>query len=67
MTIKDLANNSKDAVEGEIRYRVSQAKDAYDELESISAKVKMWVKLNKTRILVDAGIALVAFLVGVGL
>jgi hypothetical protein len=60
-------DKTKDAVEGEIRYRVSQVKDAYDELESISAKVKMWIKLNKVRLMIDAGCVLVFFLVGLAI
>jgi len=59
-----MLDETKEAVEGEIRYRVSQAKDAYDELEGISAKVKMWIKMNRVRLSIDAGIAVVAFIVG---
>lgn len=64
MSIKDIYAKTEDAVEGEYLLRMQQAKDAYDELESISAKVKMWIRLNKVRLAIDAGCFVVGIIVG---
>ena len=67
MSIKDIYTDTAEVVEGEIKLREAQVKAAYDELESLSAKVKLWIKVNRVRLFIDAGVALVAFLIGVAL
>lgn len=64
MGIKDIYTDTKTVVEAEIKLREAQAKAAYNELESISAKVKVWIKLNKVRLIIDAGILLAGIIVG---
>jgi hypothetical protein len=64
MSIKDIYVDTKDVVESEIKLREAQVKSAYDELESISAKVKVWIKLNKVRLAIDAGIFLAGIIIG---
>lgn len=67
MALKDIYQKTEDVVEGEYRLRMAQAKAAYDELESISAKVKMWIRLNKVRLMIDAGLLVLGVIIGVAL
>ncbi len=64
MGIKDIYVETKDVVESEIKLREAQVKSAYDELEGISAKVKVWIKVNKVRLFIDAGILLAGIIIG---
>ena len=64
MGIKDIYADTKDVVEFEIKLREAQVKSAYDELEGISAKVKVWIKVNKVRLFIDAGILLAGIIIG---
>lgn len=59
-----IVKDTREVVEGELKLREAQVKAAYDELESISAKVKVWVKLNKTRLMIDAGVLVVGIILG---
>lgn len=41
--------------------------DLYDKAEGISAKIKIWVRLNKVRMAIDAGCFLLGLLIGFAL
>lgn len=64
MGIKDIYQDTQDVVMHEVLLKRQEVKDAYDELESISAKVKMWIKINKVHLIVDAGILLAGIILG---
>lgn len=57
-------DKTKQIVEGEIRLLNEKVKDAYDDLESLSAKVKLWVSLNRVKVAVLAGSHVAAFIIG---
>lgn len=61
---KDIYQDTQDVVMHEVLLKRQEVKDAYDELESISAKVKMWIKINKVHLIVDAGILLAGIILG---
>lgn len=62
--INNLDNVAKDLIQKEVDRVHKELDDLYDKAEGISAKVKLWVRLNKRNLLIGAGIAVLFFLIG---
>ena len=62
--LNNIDDVAKDLLNKEVARVHRELDDLYDKAEGISAKVKLWIKMNKVRLIVDAGLAILFFIAG---